>query len=124
MRPTIDEQLAGVQRLLGLVEADGGIPPESVELLHNAQRLVKRVAASWSTSLPFLLDDNAQLSALLREPAAAAAPTDVAVAAARNDELRGSLSHLIRNLPCSVEGRARRAEIGRYLSRRVAADPT
>lgn len=125
MRPTIDEQLAGAQRLLELVETTGGLPTESAELLRNAQRLIRRVATSWSTTLPFLIEDNARLTALLQqEPAVDAAITDPMLAAARNNELRGSLARLIRELRGDAEGHARRVEIGHYLSRRVAADPT
>jgi hypothetical protein len=141
MRPTIDEQLSGAQRLLDLVESSGDLSPGSAELLRNAQRLIRRVAASWSTTLPFLLDDNTHLAALLHQdppgdterswPERAddterswperADDTDPA---ARNDELRGVLARLIRELPADAEGRARRTEIGHYLRRRVAADPT
>lgn len=125
MRPTIDEQLAGAQRLLDLVESTGDLPAESAELLRNAQRLIRRVATSWSTTLPFLIEDNARLTALLhQERGGDAAITDPMLAAARNNELRGSLARLIRELPGDAEGHARRVEIGQYLSRRVAADPT
>lgn len=119
MRPTIDEQLAGAQRLLDLVAASGDLSPGSAELLRNAQRLITRVGTSWSTTEPFLVRDNAELAALLgREVGATTDP------AARNDELRGALARLVRELPADAGGRARRAEIGEYLRRRVAADPT
>lgn len=124
MRPTIDEQLAGAGRLLDLVESAGDLPAGSAELLRNAQRLIRRVATSWSTTLPFLVEDNARLTALLHHEPTDDAATDPTLAAERNDELRGSLARLIRELPGDAEGRARRAEIGRYLRRRVAADPT
>ena len=121
MRPTIDEQLLGAQRLLDLVEGSGDLSPGSAELLRNAQRLIRRVTTSWSTTVPFLVEDNATLTALLRlDPVT----TDPALAAARNTELRGALARLIRELPGDAEGRARRAEIGHYLRQRVAADPT
>jgi len=119
VRPTIDEQLSGAQRLLDLVESSGDLSPGSAELLRNAQRLIKRVTTSWSTTLPFLVEDNARLAVLLhKDPAADPDP------AARNEELRGALARLIRELPRDADGRARRAEIGHYLRRRVAADPT
>lgn len=119
MRPTIDEQLSGARRLLDLVESSGDLSPGSAELLRNAKRLIKRVSTSWSTTLPFLVEDNAQLTALLRLE-----PTTTTDPAARNEELRGALARLVRELPADAEGRARRAEIGQYLRRRVAADPT
>lgn len=134
MRPTVDEQLAGVQRLLGLAEADPALSSETLELLGNAQRLVTRVAGSWATTLPFLVEDNARLAELLGhdvatpdrtvDPTGGGATTDVTAATARNEALRGSLAQLIQDLPGDPAGRERRAEIRRYLLRRVAADPT
>lgn len=119
MRPTIDEQLSGAQRLLDLVASSGDLTPGSAELLRNAQRLIERVSTSWSTALPFLVEDNARLAALLGVD-----PPDATDPAAHNAELRGALARLVRELPGDAEGRARRAEVGRYLKRRVAADPT
>lgn len=126
MRPTIDEQLAGVRRLLSLAEADDGISPATHELLRNAQRLVERVSSSWAGAWAFLVEDNAHLAELLGQPPMTdtATTADIAHAAARNEELRGSLAQLIAQLPGDPEGRARRSEIGRYLLRRVAVDPT
>ena len=126
MRPTIHEQLSGVDRLLGLADESHSLPAETSELLSNARRLIKRVATSWDTALPFLLDDNARLSELLNAGVGAEAPvpTDFTAVAARNEELRGSLAQLISTIPRDPEGRQRRAEIGRYLQWRVATDPT
>ena len=124
MRPTIHEQLSGVDRLLDLADESHSLPAERSELLSNARRLIKRVATSWDTALPFLLDDNARLTELLtgteaREPV----PTDITAVAARNEELRGSLAQLISTIPRDPEFRPRRAEIGQYLQWRVATDP-
>jgi hypothetical protein len=136
MRPTIEEQLDGVQRLLGLATADPALSCETAELLRNAQRLVARVAGSWATTLPFLVEDNVALAELLGPdaqsgetgvPGAAPSdvdPTDVAAVVARNEALRAALSRLVHDLPDCPAGRARRADIGRYLRRRIAADPT
>jgi hypothetical protein len=123
VRPSIDEQLAGVQRLLGLVTEDPALSPESLELVRNAERLVTRVAGAWSETLPFLTLDNERLAGLLGTPPGPGS-TDVAEMAARNEALRGSLAELIRDLPATPGGRARRAEIGRYLVQRVTDDPT
>ena len=126
MRPTIHEQLSGVDRLLNLADESHSLPAETSELLSNARRLIKRVATSWDTTLPFLLDDNARLAELLNAKAEAQAPvlTDITAVAARNEELRSSLAQLISTIPRDPESRQRRAEIGDYLQWRVATDPT
>ncbi|MFE7422212.1 hypothetical protein [Rhodococcus sp. NPDC057529] len=124
MRPTIDEQLAGADRLLGLVETDEQLSPGSVELVRNARRLIGRIAGSWSTALPFLVEDNARLAELLDVEPDESVPTDLTSAAARNEERRAELANRIRELPSDAQGRATRSEIGRYLRGRVAADPT
>ena len=131
MRPTIDEQLDGVARLLTLATADPALSPETSELLRNAQRLVARVAGSWATTLPFLVQDNARLVELLETEAPSAlngaadsTGGEFHAAVARNEALRGALAQLVHDLPDSPAGRARRAEVGRYLRQRVAADPT
>ncbi|MFE5707780.1 hypothetical protein CJ179_29865 [Rhodococcus sp. ACS1] len=125
MRPTIHEQLSGVDRLLDLADGSHSLPVETSELLSNARRLIKRVATSWDTALPFLLDDNARLTELLNAgvEAQAPAPTDITAVVARNEELRGSLTQLISTIPTDPEFRQRRAEIGQYLQWRVATDP-
>jgi hypothetical protein len=126
MRPTIQEQLSGVDRLLDLADESNSLPAETSELLSNARRLIKRVATSWDTALPFLLDDNARLTELLNAAVGVEAPvsTDFTAVAARNEELRGSLAQLISTIPRNPECRQRRAEIGHYLQWRVASDPT
>ncbi|MDQ4116586.1 MAG: hypothetical protein M3235_06435 [Actinomycetota bacterium] len=118
MRPTIDEQLAGAARLLRLAEDDPEITPAVADLVRNARRLVERVGDSWSQALPFLLQDNARTAALLGEKYAG--DDDLAGAAARNEELRASLTRRIHELPDGPE----RAAIGAHLRARVAADPT
>ncbi len=116
MRPTIDEQLAGARRLLAAAQADPGISAASVELLRNADRLLGRVAGSWSAAGPFLAEDNAALERLLHRPAGDPDQD----AAERNAALRAELADAIRTLPAGDA----RAEIGRYLRHRVATDPT
>ncbi|QZS52712.1 hypothetical protein FXW36_00495 (plasmid) [Rhodococcus opacus] len=126
MRPTIHEQLSGVGRLLDLAQESHPLPAETSELLSNARRLIKRVAASWDTALPFLLDDNARLTELLDNGVEAQTPlpTDLRAVAAKNEELRGALAQLITTIPRDPEFRERRAEVGRYLQWRIAADPS
>lgn len=146
MRPTIDEQLDGVRRLLDGVGGDDRLSAASKELLVNARRLVKHVRSSWAPMLPFLVEDNGTMTALLAglsemvpqmsvDIVAAVGPVaegghpnrsdlNVTAAAARNAELRALLGHIIRELPRSPEGLAARIEIGSYLKRRVDTDPT
>ncbi|TCK25202.1 hypothetical protein [Pseudonocardia endophytica] len=119
MRPTIDEQLGGAARLLRLAEDDPEITPEIAELVRNARRLVQRVEGSWSQALPFLVQDNASTAALLGEDEPGE-ETGLAGAAARNEDLRASLTSRIHELPDGPD----RAAIGAHLRARVAADPT
>lgn len=118
MRPTIDEQLGGAVRLLRLAEDDPEVTPAVAELVRNARRLVERVEGSWSSALPFLREDNAQMAALLEESEPGS--SDLQAAAARNEELRASLTRRIHELPDGPE----RAAIGAHLRARVATDPT
>jgi hypothetical protein len=136
MRPTINEQLDGAQRLLRIVEEDEGLSPASREVLGNAARLLKRVHGSWASVLPFLVEDNAELAALLDGLAALVpglsrdvdAPPgrdfDVVAAAERNAALRALLARAIRELPRSPNGLAARRRIADYLRTRVEIDPT
>lgn len=141
MRPTVEEQLDGVGRLLDGIDGDDGLSAASRELLRNAARLVKHVRGAWASTLPFLVEDNARLTGLLTElvgvvpamsaeidAAAGADPdrpeVDVAAASARNAELRGVLARAIRELPRTDDGLAARTKIGSYLRWRVEAAPT
>jgi hypothetical protein len=129
MRPTVDEQLDGVLRLLDAVVRDEDLSARGRDRLRDAERLVRRVRGTWSTALPFLVADNTALEGLLRELGAdlAAAPehgADVAAVAVRNEQLRERLSATIRVLPRPPHGDDARARIGAYLQHRVAADPT
>lgn len=118
MRPTFDEQLTGADRLLRDAQADPDLAPDTAELIRNARRLIGRVNAGWSTALPFLRRDNDRMAALLGvEPPTG---TDLASAAAGNEELRGRLAARIHELPPGPD----RTAIGVYLRERAAADPT
>lgn len=133
MRPTIDEQLDGVLRLLDAVARDEGLSPPARDRLRDAGRLVRRVRGSWSSAQPFLVEDNATLSDLLRGLGADVDELpdpdgpDLALVAARNERLRARLSETIRALPDpagSPDADGARARIGAYLRRRVDTDPT
>jgi muconolactone delta-isomerase len=134
MRPTIDEQLDGAQRLLRIVEGDEGLSAASREVLVNAVRLLRRVRGSWASVPSFLVDDNAELAALLRglddvvpglvqvDPGLDP-DLDVAAAAERNTAQRELLACAIRELPRTAEGLAARERIGDYLRARVQIEP-
>jgi hypothetical protein len=128
MRPTIEEQLDGALRLLGRAATDEGISAESEALLGNARRLIARVRASWATVLPFLLEDNARLAALLELPPPEDPATDLVAdlvaAERRNRALRAALTEVITAAPHTAEELANRARIARYLRQRIAADPS
>src|SRR4051794_38492762 len=134
MRPTIDEQLDGAQRLLRIVEGDEGLSAASREVLGNAVRLLHRVRGSWASVPSFLLDDNAELAALLSRlhdvvpGLTQVAPDldpdlDVAAAAEHNTAQRELLARAIRELPRTAEGQAARERIGDYLRTRVQIEP-
>ncbi|QRP50254.1 hypothetical protein [Amycolatopsis sp. FDAARGOS 1241] len=127
MRPTIEDQLSGAQRLLDDVATDSGLSQDSRENLTNVRRLLTQIGRSWATLLPFYAQDNAALTRLLTRhgvPVADDEPAgyDLAAAATRNAELRAHLSHVITNLP--PDGTAARREITEYLIRRIATDPS
>ncbi|MEV6899925.1 hypothetical protein [Amycolatopsis sp. NPDC051372] len=132
MRPTIEDQLHGAQRLLDDVAGDPELSRDSHENLANVRRLLKQIGRSWSELLPFYINDNATMAQLLTRHAhdlgipAAAEPAgyDVAQAAQRNAELRALLSRVITNLPATTDGTAARREITEYLVRRIEADPS
>lgn len=141
MRPTAEEQLDGVRRLLEGIDGDETLSAASREVLRNAVRLVKRVRGAWAATLPFLVEDNARLARLLSElsevvpgspappgsvaaGASAAEAADVTAASARNTELRSMLARAIRELPDTERGHATRATVGQYLRWRAETDPT
>ncbi|MFC0247029.1 MULTISPECIES: hypothetical protein [Citricoccus] len=124
MRPTIDEQLSGADRLLALAETETELAAAG-ELITNARRLLKRVRTSWEPTLPFLLEDNARLSELLGDDSEPASPASgLQVIADRNESLRENLSRLISTLGEDPSEVRRRTEIGSYSQWRAATDPT
>lgn len=138
MRPTIDERLQGIRRLLDQIEATASLPEQAVDALTSARRLLALVARSWSALLPFLLEDNRTLRELLGSlvPLAPQLVADVAAARASevssidvmavtesNAALRALLAQLVVALPRGPAGDRARAEIGSYLLRRTMADP-
>ncbi|MGH1488835.1 MAG: hypothetical protein ACRBK7_05480 [Acidimicrobiales bacterium] len=142
MRPTIDEQLAGVDRLLDLVAADPRLGDESSLLLRDARRQLGRLRGSMPIRLRFIRWDNAATVALLTEVAPVlpselqstigrfadasaghASDTPEATEAELNDRLRTLLSEAIDVLPDSAAGEAARQRIITHLRTRVDAHP-
>jgi len=131
MHPTIDEQLAGAERLLTVIESDSALSASSAEAVANVRRLLKQIGRSWPELLPFYLADNDRLLDLLASaPHAvpgAAAPTgavSVAAAAARNAELRQALSDAIHQLSDDAASDSFRSAALAYLVARTDTDPS
>jgi hypothetical protein len=139
MRPTINEQLEALSRLLTKIANECELPPTTLDLLTNAGRIVTQVRASWASVLPFLIADNQAMMATLiqvsavvpQEPEEISATSnttqgsyDVAKVAERNSELRLLLANSIRSLPRTVVGNTARAAIARSLANRIDADPS
>ncbi len=140
MRPTIDDQLAGAERLLEGVAADPGLSEASRDLLTNARRLVRRADRASSGTWAFLAEDAGQVQRLLAElgpqvPAladeiGAACAEDVPVVpdldalAGRHEDLRELLARAVRELPPDGDGDAARARVAARLRERVDTDPT
>lgn len=127
MHPTIDEQLAGITRLLGIVASESKLSDASAEAMANAGRLVTQIGRSWAELLPFYIGDNAALAGVLTRAGRPAEPGDVGIdvraAAERNAELRSELSAVAAALIEEGGPAALRTEILDYLCARVAADP-
>ena len=67
MRPTIEEQLRGVSRLVDELAADPELSSSSVTLARDAGKQLKRLTSSAASRPPFLRWDNAVMTALLRD---------------------------------------------------------
>jgi hypothetical protein len=128
MHPTVDEQLAGIARLLDVVASESELSDASAEAMANARRLLTQVGRSWAELLPFYVGDSAALACLLTRAGRPAEQVDVGMdvraAAARNAELRRELSGVVAGLDDTSHSAPLRAEILDYLSARVAADPS
>lgn len=83
MRPTVDEQLSGIDRLLEQIGSDTALGAESAQLLRDARRQLGRLRGSLDLRLPFLRWDTAASLAVLRS-AESHLPNDLL---ARLDEL-------------------------------------
>jgi len=141
MRPTVGEQLAGIDRLLEQIGADPAIGSESALLLRDARRQLGRLRGSLDLRLPFLRWDNAASLAVLQAiaprlpadfgarlaPLASASDEDEHQATERNDALRTLLGEALDALAeadrDTGEGRVAHRLIVDHLRARVAANP-
>lgn len=130
MHPTIDEQLQGALRLLDVLDSMSGVSPDAREVLTNIGRVLRQAHKAAVSSAAFYREDNQELVELLTRlvPSSqdvAQIPWDPADSAAtevqRNTDLRGELCRVLGALKTDAP---ERAEVGRYLLRRVAHDPT
>lgn len=137
MHPTIDEQLAGIARLIErAAERDPEDP--ALQRLQTAAGTLRRIAGSWAEILPFLTWDNDAMKRLLEDHRAAlskAQQVQLAALAAdaidplcarsaheRNKALRGLLAELIQDLPS--EASQLREAVGTHLKERIAREPS
>lgn len=136
MRPTIQEHLLGVGRVVDELAADPELSDDSAELAASAAKQLKRLAASVTARPSFLRWDNHTMSALLSElvpllpdeaqhlvaqsnETAGPSPDDET----RNEALRRLMTVVIQALPDGQSGdRARRA-VADHLRARAAANP-
>jgi hypothetical protein len=128
MRPTIEEQLRGVERLLKDVADDRSLSEESATLLRDAQKQLRRVAGSADAREAFLGWDN-QETRMLLDGLLPLLPDDVETAvsagdlASTNEELRRLLCRAVDELPNDEHGEAGRRRIVDHLLTRVDANP-
>ena len=138
MHPTVEEQLAAIQRLIDAVAGDPMLSESSALLLSDASRQLRRLAGSWAGRFEFLQRDNRDAAALLsslgdqlgswvdeanRLGELAGSATLESQAHDVNKSLRALLSRAARDLPDDEAGRAARATLSGYLRGRIAADP-
>lgn len=95
MRPTPEDTLAGAERLLRDLLADGDLPAPAAATVEDVARMLKQARRSVAEAPVFL--------------------------AADNDRLRELLAALVQDLP--EDDSASREQIRSYLLERVAADP-
>lgn len=95
MRPTPEDTLAGAERLLRELLADGELAGTAAATVEDVARMLKQARRSVAEAPAFL--------------------------AADNDRLRDLLAALVRDLPATDT--ASREQIRAYLLERVAADP-
>lgn len=137
MKPTIDEQLEGIARLVERVVERHPDDP-SVSLLRNGTGTLRRMARAWSEILPFLTWDNRAMCALFDRfdadlPEAMRTelralkkvgidPLSARDVEARNRAFRAVLAHWVRSLPPGSE--LLRSAITTHCRDRIARDPS
>ncbi len=136
MRPTVEEQLRGVSRLVDELGADPDLSPDSATLARDAGKQLKRLIGAVASRPFFLQWDNAAMTALLRElasmfPAELQWPITEASDGrqpvtdddAQNEALRVLVTAAIEVLPDDELGDRARRSIAVHLRERAAANP-
>ena len=136
MRPTIEEQLRGVSRLVDELAADPELSSSSVTLARDAGKQLKRLTSSAASRPPFLRWDNAVMTALLRDLApmfpaelqsliteSSDGTQPVTDDEAQNEALRVLVTMAIGTLPDETVGNRARRTISDHLRERAAANP-
>lgn len=77
MQPMPDVELAGARRSLSSVARDPRLPSDASREIEHVIRTIRRVEKSWPVLLPYLVQSNGRLAALLRE-LAPLAPAELA----------------------------------------------
>ena len=129
MHPTIDEQLRGAMRLVGVLES-GELSAEAREVLANIGRLVRQAREATLSAGEFYRQDNLKILELLDRLNPSPRDTsgipwevdgETGSDATRNTSLR---AELCREIELLVLDTPQHADIGRYLLLRVEQDPT
>jgi hypothetical protein len=136
MRPTIEEQLRGVGRLVDELAADPDLRPESAALARDAGKQLKRLTGSVAARPLFLRWDNVAMTALVRDLApmfpaelqrliteSCEGTQPVTDDDAQNEVLRALVTAAIEVLPDDEVGDRARRSIADHLRVRAAANP-
>ncbi len=137
MQPTVAAQLRAIQRLVQEARADPVLGVAAAQALTLAAAQLRRLEGAEATRLPFLVEDNVAMAALLADLAVLVpdlappdppllspeAVTSEAAAARRNVELRQLLAQAVYLLPDDDAGDAGRTRVAQLLRARLGRNP-
>ena len=130
MQPTVAAQLRAIQRLVQEARADPVLGVAAAQALTLAAAQLRRLEGAEATRLPFLVEDNVAMAALLADLAPPDPPllspeavTSEAAAARRNVELRQLLAQAVYLLPDDDAGDAGRTRVAQLLRARLGRNP-
>lgn len=128
MRPTVGEQLAGIDRLLEIVAADPSLEASSTAYLADARKQLSRLTGSVDAREDFLRWDTDAALAVLATVNPALAERFVQSAQSTADEanvqIRSLLVEALDALGPDREGAEARGLIAQHLRARVDANPS